>query len=58
MEREWAKAIIDRNTAKIREILAPDMVLTTPDGTVQNLDDDLADWNQGLSARTCMIHSK
>lgn len=47
MERNWAKAILERNVAKIREIVAADVVLTTPDGTVQSLDDDLAELQSG-----------
>jgi ketosteroid isomerase-like protein len=47
MERDWGKAIVDRNIAKIREIVAADVVLTTPDGTVQSLDDDLAELKSG-----------
>ena len=33
MERDWGRAIVDRNIVKIREIVAADVVLTTPDGT-------------------------
>lgn len=47
MERNWAKAIVERNIAKVREIVAADAVLTTPDGTVQSLDDDLAELQSG-----------
>lgn len=47
MERNWGKAIVERKIAKIREILAPDVLLTTPDGTVQSLDDDLAELQSG-----------
>ena len=47
MERDWGKAIVDRNIVKIREIVAADVVLTTPDGTVQSLDDDLAELKSG-----------
>jgi len=47
MERNWGKAIVDRNVVKIREIVAPDVLLTTPDGTVQSLDDDLAELRSG-----------
>lgn len=47
MERNWAKAIVERNVAKVREIVAADAVLTTPDGTVQSLDDDLAELQSG-----------
>ena len=47
MERNWAKAIVERNVAKIREIVAADVILTTPDGTVQSLDDDLAELQSG-----------
>jgi len=47
IERDWWKAIIGRNIAKIREIVAPDVVLTTPDGSVQSLDDDVAELKSG-----------
>jgi ketosteroid isomerase-like protein len=47
MERNWGKAIVERKIAKIREILAPDVLLTTPYGTVQSLDDDLAELPSG-----------
>src|SRR5215470_6840205 len=47
MERNWGKAIVDRKIAKIREIVAADVSLTTPDGTVQSLDDDLAELQSG-----------
>ena len=47
MERNWGKAIVDRKIAKIREIVAPDVLLTTPEGTVQSLEDDLAELQSG-----------
>ena len=47
MERNWGEAIVQRNIAKIREIVAPDVLLTTPDGTAQSLDDDLAELQSG-----------
>ena len=47
MERNWAKAIVERDVAKIREIVAADVMLTTPDGTVQSLDEDLAEMQSG-----------
>jgi len=46
MERNW-DAIVHRNIAKIREIVAADVLLTTPDGTVQSLGDDLAELQSG-----------
>jgi len=47
MERNWGEAIVQRNIGKIREIVAPDVLLTTPDGTVQSLGDDLAELQSG-----------
>ena len=47
MERNWGEAIVHRNIAKIREIVAPDVLLTTPEGTVQSLGDDLAELQSG-----------
>jgi ketosteroid isomerase-like protein len=47
MERDWGKAILERDVAKIRQILSPDVVLATPDGTVQSLDDDLTELQSG-----------
>jgi hypothetical protein len=46
-QRSWGNAIVERDIAKIRQIVAPDVVLTTPDGTVQSLDDDLAELQSG-----------
>lgn len=47
MEREWARAIIAGDAEKIRRILAPEIVLTTPEGTVLNREDDLAELAKG-----------
>ena len=47
IEREWARAIIAADAEKIREILAPEVVLTAPDGTVLNREDDLAELVRG-----------
>jgi ketosteroid isomerase-like protein len=43
MERDWARAILAGDAAEVREILAPEIVLTTPEGTVLNREDDLAE---------------
>ena len=43
MERDWAKAIVTRDATRIREILAPEIVLTAPDGNVLNREDDIAE---------------
>ena len=47
MERDWARAIVAGDAQKIREILAPEVVLTTPEGTVLNREDDLAELEKG-----------
>jgi ketosteroid isomerase-like protein len=47
MERNWGKAIVERDIEKIREIVAPDVMLTTPEGTVLSLEDDLAELRSG-----------
>lgn len=47
MEHDWAKAIIDRDAAKIRDIVAPDFVLTTPDATLSDRESDLAELVSG-----------
>lgn len=47
MERDWAKAIIAADVEKIRQVLAPEVVLTTPDGTVLSREDDLAELARG-----------
>jgi len=47
MERDWAQAIITADTARIRRILSPEVVLTTPEGTVLNREEDLAELAKG-----------
>ncbi|HJT54323.1 MAG TPA: nuclear transport factor 2 family protein [Candidatus Angelobacter sp.] len=47
MEREWAKAIVAADAGKIRRILSPEITLTTPEGNVQNREDDLAELVRG-----------
>jgi ketosteroid isomerase-like protein len=47
MERDWARAILAADAGKIRQILAPEVVLTTPDGTVLSREDDLAELARG-----------
>jgi len=47
IERDWARAIIASDAEKIREILAPEVVLTTPEGTVLNREEDLAELVRG-----------
>ena len=52
IERDWASAIIASDAEKIREILAPEVVLTTPDGTVLNREDDLAELVRRIQSRS------
>lgn len=47
IERDWARAVIAGDAKRIREILDPEVVLTTPDGTVLNREDDLAELVRG-----------
>ncbi len=47
MERDWAKAITARDTARIKEMVAPEATITTPDGTMQTRDEDLAELASG-----------
>jgi hypothetical protein len=47
MERDWAKAIVARDPAKIREIVAPDFVLTTPEAILSDRESDLAELISG-----------
>lgn len=47
MEREWAKAIVTADAGKIRQILSPEITLTTPEGNIENREDDLAELVRG-----------
>lgn len=58
MEHEWGPAMVKRDFAALDRIMAPDWVLTAPDGTVQTRDQALADLRSGALKFESMVPSQ
>lgn len=58
MEHDWGTAMMKGDWAALDRIMAPDWVLTAPDGTVQTRDQALADLRSGALKFESMVPSQ
>src|ERR1051326_1629052 len=48
LEEDWAKALLNRDYATLRRIMAPDYVESSPDGQIQTRAEIMADIENGV----------